>query len=137
MLPWDTDVDIRILYYDLITDYKKFDDHMYKGRYLFKINPNSYYRGFQEDDVIDARFIDTTNGLYVDMLAMVYDPVKKHLYCKSPRYYTVDDLFPLKTDTFMGFDNVWFPNNPIRTMEKDYGKGCMEMKKWARRKRLS
>ena len=113
-----------VLYHDLKHIFSKFHKFTYRNRFLFEVNPNSYYREFQESDIIDARFIDTTNGLYVDITAVIYDPEKKQLHCKSPHYYDVQDVFPLQNGTFMGYD-IWLPHDPVTMMEKEYGKACM------------
>ena len=122
LLPWDMDLDIMVLHYDLAHIYKKFDKFVYNDRYLFEINPNSQYREFQVTDVIDARFIDKLSGLYIDITAASYDPARKELHCKSPHYYAVDDIFPIRKANFSHVE-TWVPNKSLVMLEKDYGQG--------------
>lgn len=136
LLPWDNDLDVMVLYHDLKYLYSKFHKFEYKNRFLFEVNPNSYYRDFQESDIIDARFIDKTNGLYVDITAVVYDAEKKQLHCKSPHYYDVEDVFPLRNSTFVGLES-WIPNNPENMLLKEYGPNSMSGTKFFKRKSLT
>lgn len=135
LLPWDMDLDIMVLHYDLAHMYKKFDKTVYNNRYLFEINPNSQYREFQVTDVIDARFIDKLSGLYIDITAASYDPVRKELHCKSPHYYKVDDIFPIRKANF-SHTETWVPNKSLVMLEKDYGKDCMTNKEFERGERF-
>lgn len=137
VLPWDMDIDISVLYHDLVTLYQPFHKTIYKDRYLFEINPNSVYRGTQRLDVIDARFIDQKSGLYIDLTAVSYDAQKQGLHCKTPHYYSVTELFPLQRTNFTGV-SIWVPNQPLSILAREYpgyersefhrGKRLFEMK---------
>jgi hypothetical protein len=128
------DLDIMVLQYDLQHIYTKFNNYVYKDRYLLEINPNSQYREFQVTDVIDARFIDKLSGLYIDITAASYDPKRKEVHCKSPHYYEVEDIFPIRLANFSHVE-TWVPNKSLIMLEKDYGADCMTNKKFERGER--
>lgn len=75
-------------------------------------------------NVIDARFIDTRNGFYIDITGLSVKPNTKKLDdnmllgCKSPHFYRFADIFPLVRTTFEGIA-TWRPNNitPLLTSE--------------------
>jgi phosphorylcholine metabolism protein LicD len=82
-MPWDLDIDVQVTESDMYylaayfnrTEYYYVDRATGQGRtYLLDINPHHVHR--ERDDrlnLIDARWIDTTNGLYIDITAARYD----------------------------------------------------------------
>lgn len=120
MLPWDSDIDIQVLYYDLEHSYTKYKNVLYKDRYLVDINPNSKYRVHQQMNVIDARFIDTFNGLYIDITGLVHDGMTGKLYEKTPKFYTVEQIFPLHETVLEGL-NVWIPHHVMDVLKQEFG----------------
>jgi hypothetical protein len=74
--------------------------------YLLDVNPWSTQRDRGDGaNIIDARWIDTTNGLYIDItgLSEVYPEQKPGIWsCKNLHDYRVRDLYPLRESTFEG-----------------------------------
>lgn len=81
-MPWDLDADVQVTeadmyflaaYHNMTTYYFKYEN-LKKGRFfLLEINP--YFKHRDQDDklnVIDARWIDMDNGLFIDITAARY-----------------------------------------------------------------
>lgn len=103
ILPWDSDLDVQMSeksihflasYYNMTVFHFK-TPRLLKGRdYLLEINPNYVNRDESDTgNVIDARWIDMTTGLFIDITAVRYD--KNHhagenvLTCKDGHQYGV------------------------------------------------
>jgi hypothetical protein len=137
IMPWDSDIDVQIsepaldflaAYYNM-TVYTFNDDDTATGeiatqpvteerKYLLEINP--HYKNSSIDDklnVIDARWIDTTTGLYIDITALHVNRTQATrnitqasslpsqtglLYCKDNHHYNTTQIFPLRQTTFEG-----------------------------------
>jgi LicD family len=75
-------------------------------QYLLDVNPHYTERtrgdGF---NIIDARWIDTKNGLYIDITGLSEtqpDLLPGVWSCKNDHHYKTRDLFPLRESTFEG-----------------------------------
>lgn len=58
-------------------------------------------------NVIDARWIDTRNGLFIDITGLSEtrpDAYPGVLSCKNYHHYRVTDLYPMRTTTFEGVE---------------------------------
>ena len=101
LLPWDTDIDVHVSAKGIAILAESFNMTEYSypsqpGRtprtYLLDVNP--HYSIVSEKDVanrIDARWIDTTNGKFIDITA-VHAPTKNSgglLFCKDGHRYKV------------------------------------------------
>ncbi|ROV99290.1 hypothetical protein VSDG_03942 [Cytospora chrysosperma] len=134
IMPWDTDVDVQVSeasihylasYYNMsVFNYKT--PRIPKGRdYMLEVNPN-YVNRQQTDklNVIDARWIDTDNGLFIDITAVRYDPDHPEgegiLYCKDGHEFRDTYLYPLRTTTFEG-SPVKIPFKYKEILEAEYG----------------
>lgn len=109
---------------------------IYDDRYLLDVNPNSKLRTFRDNiNVIDARFIDTYTGYYMDITALAnqsigYSLETTHiLSCKSPHWYSYEDIFPLRATIFNDVA-VWRPNNPMSILMQEYTEGSMFNLEW-------
>ncbi|KAJ3071451.1 hypothetical protein HK102_006431, partial [Quaeritorhiza haematococci] len=109
VFPWEVDVDFQMPIKHLL-DLWRLNGTMIDGRYLLDINPNSIHRRHQDNNVIDARVIDTRTGLYLDITALAV--VDDKLACKSPHQYTYDEVFPLHSTMIEGVP-VWRPHKAI------------------------
>lgn len=72
--------------------------------YLLEINPH-WTNGDVRDthNVIDARWIDTATGLFIDITALRVNhssPAPLSLYCKDTHRYLSTQIFPLRTSVF-------------------------------------
>lgn len=124
LMPWDFDLDVQVTAHDLLNQYSKHHNTLYRDRYLFDVNPHKIYRLHQYDNVIDARFIDTYTGYYVDITGLAFNPKKKVLQCKSPHSYDVNAIFPLQSSVFIG-QEVWVPNRVEPILAKEYKEQSM------------
>ncbi len=157
-LPWDNDIDVQMSVETLAglvphntSEYR----YTVAGEdtprvYLLDINP--HYTIASTRDVankIDGRWIDTTNGKYVDITAVHVSPGKTEhipfdqgvLFCKDGHRYRVrttaspgkrtkranqvglqsEDLFPLQDASFEGI-SVKVPHDSDKVLTEEYGK---------------
>lgn len=81
-------------------------DKKFTRKYLLDINPWAYFRDRGPGhNIIDARWIDTSNGLYVDITALSrFNPEDKPntWECKNEHKYKTNDLYPLRQSIFEG-----------------------------------
>ena len=105
ILPWDSDLDLQVSeetihflarYYNM-TEYHFSLPGLSSGRnYLLEINPHYMIRGTEDKlNVIDARWIDTGTGLFIDISTIrknwtaIEDGVEGALMCKDKHHYFV------------------------------------------------
>eukprot|EP00667_Euglena_gracilis_P007857 EG_transcript_7946 len=122
MLPWDDDLDVQVLASHLLSPkhYLPHNHTTYRNRFYFEINPNSQYRSVDWNNVIDARFVDTATGVFIDVVAVSYDPAWRTLTCKRHERFNPAVLFPLWRTTFMGAP-AWVPHDPGQALVAKYG----------------
>jgi hypothetical protein len=78
-------------------------DGYFLREYLLDVNPWAAWRDRGPGhNVIDARWIDTHNGLYIDITALSeLNPDEPGIWeCKNSHKYYVDDLFPLRESVY-------------------------------------
>ncbi|KAF2145932.1 uncharacterized protein K452DRAFT_315218 [Aplosporella prunicola CBS 121167] len=115
MLPWDWDVDTQVAGSTLAYMAKhhnrtivKYDPHngTRKRQYLLDVNPWQWERVKGDGmNIIDARWIDTHNGLYIDITGLSEtepDTNPGVLSCKNNHKYSTSDLFPMRRSTYEG-----------------------------------
>ena len=135
-MPWDSDIDVQVSestisflakYYNM-TEYHYALPGVPNGRtYLLEINPNYIIRD-QADylNVIDARWIDTENGLFIDISTVRPDTIKRSegvrgaLMCKDKHAYLEQDIFPLRDSVFEGI-RVKIPFEYSKLLVEEYG----------------
>ena len=111
-LPWDTDLDFQISIRDLyhLARSYNFTSLSHQSRtYLLDINPNFEIVSVRDiANKIDARWIDTRTGKYIDITALHRDPVP---FTKDGHRYRVRQLLlhPFNTHTKAG--NPSFPTS--------------------------
>lgn len=90
-------------------------------KYLLEINPNYANTSTKDkENIIDARWIDTATGLFIDITTLHIQPVvispydanssegeegtndQSELYTKDQHAYSSSQMFPLRTSTFEG-----------------------------------
>ena len=134
IMPWDSDIDVQVLepsmyylaaYYNMSVFHYK-TPRLPEGRdYLLEINPH-YTNRDQSDwlNVIDARWIDTETGLFIDITTARYDPSHSVgegvLVCKDGHEYRDTYLFPLRDTMFEGAP-VKIPYRFRDLLEAEYG----------------
>ncbi|SPQ27288.1 12d16e7f-1984-4681-826c-742e97d03454 [Thermothielavioides terrestris] len=104
-----------------------------KRRYLLDVNPFSVRvsRGTGLN-MIDARWIDTQTGLFVDITGLVErDPRARPgvVSCKNHHYYTQEELYPLRETEFEGVAALvpWEFENILVT---EYGAKSLVLTEW-------
>jgi phosphorylcholine metabolism protein LicD len=136
IMPWDSDIDVQVSEASIryLADYYNMTVHHYKlpgrpeGRdYMLEINPN-YLNGSVTDklNMIDARWIDMDNGLFIDITTLRKDVdaenmgIKGRMMCKDKHHYLEKDIFPLRETVFENV-TVKVPYAYTELLEEEYG----------------
>ena len=121
ILPWDSDLDVQVdeptitflaKYYNM-TEYHYDIPEVNGGRtYLLEVNPHYAIPGIEDKlNVIDARWIDTDTGLFIDISTVRANHtaraagIQGALMCKDRHHYLVPyipPLAPLPLTEFLG-----------------------------------
>jgi len=93
--------------------------------YMLEVNPHYTARdGSGGLNVIDARWIDTESGLFIDITAVRKNRVSSDgpdvLSCKDGHKYKESQLFPLR-DTFFEGQPCKIPFAYAKILEEEYG----------------
>ncbi|KAL6720168.1 mannosyltransferase [Lecanora helva] len=121
MLPWDWDIDTQVSlptisylgkhFNGSIYDYSSKDsdpdsDPVVERQYLLDVNPAIIERDRGNgNNVIDARWIDIRNGLYIDVTALSETEPVEHpgiWTCKNYHHYRTTDLYPMRETMYEG-----------------------------------
>jgi len=121
MLPWDWDIDTQVSGPSLmylgqhfngsIYDYSSADSDpestpIIERQYLLDVNPAIIERDRGNgNNVIDARWIDIRNGLYIDVTGLsVTEPIGQPgvWSCKNYHHYKTTDLYPMRESMYEG-----------------------------------
>ena len=132
----DWDVDMQIDVTSLLTLAEDFNSTVWTAipsnagpdaeprDYFLDVNPYWIERIHGDGaNFIDARFIDTRNGLYVDITALTeLDPVNQPdiVSCKNYHNYRLDDIYPLRESVFEG-TKAKVPFNYKTILAEEYG----------------
>ncbi|KAE8350381.1 putative mannosylphosphorylation protein [Aspergillus coremiiformis] len=136
IFPWDNDIDVQISEPTIhfLDEYYNMTEHHFDipglngGRtYLLEINPNYVFRSMDDKmNVIDARWIDTSSGLFIDITAVRPDDERRKdgdtgaLMCKDGHTFDENDIFPLRNSHFEDFP-VKVPFEYVKLLEEEYG----------------
>ena len=144
VLPWDLDIDVQLSLRSLeylathhnhtVYDYTSSQiakvnpplsvptNHV-ECSYLIDINPAYASRAHGDgDNVIDGRFIDMRNGLYIDLTAVSEIQPSRHpdLWMdKNEHRYKTRDLYPLRETLFEGVPTK-VPYAYVRILSEEY-----------------
>jgi phosphorylcholine metabolism protein LicD len=113
-LPWDLDIDTQVSDQTLTYLATNLNSTVYNYvdtandisiDYLLDVNP--YYTERDRGNgmnIIDARWIDVRNGLYIDVTGLSETDQKYPgvWACKNYHHYLTKDLYPLRESTFEG-----------------------------------
>lgn len=118
IMPWDADLDVQVSASTLtwlgqnmnmtMHNYTSVDSNGETSirQYLLDINPNHVERVRGDgQNVIDARFIDISNGMFVDItgLSETNPAVQPGVWsCKNFHRYRTRDLYPMRETVFEG-----------------------------------
>ena len=87
---------------------------------------------WQGMNIIDARWIDTSNGMFVDITGLgERDPEKMPgiLSCKNFHSYRVSDLYPMRETEYEGVVAL-VPYNFDRVLTEEYGTKSLVTTDW-------
>ncbi|MCJ1439926.1 MAG: hypothetical protein MMC23_000407 [Stictis urceolatum] len=135
MLPWDWDIDTQVsestLFY--LGEHLNNTRHNYTmdvdGKsvtttYLMDVNPYAAERvrgdGF---NIIDARWINVENGLYIDITGLSeLEPQKNPgvVSCKNNHHYRLGDIYPLRPTSYEGVE-ASVPYEYAKMLTDEYG----------------
>jgi hypothetical protein len=156
--PWDVDIDVHVSFTDLVFlrnfynmsvydfDFELTGEGAGREGYWLDINPFGLLRTLSEpqedgvkegdENVINARWISTQTGLFVDITALkqFQEPQpqrrtdEKHfLKAQDGHEYAADDVFPLRKEILRGMD-VYVPNQAEKILASEYGEEALRMR---------
>ncbi|KAF2811855.1 uncharacterized protein BDZ99DRAFT_281890 [Mytilinidion resinicola] len=115
MLPWDWDVDTQVSgatlhhlgeKYNQTYNHYVSEDGKVKREYLLDVNSWIWERERGDGmNIIDARWIDIRNGLYIDITGLSEthpDAAPGVWVCKNYHRYRTSDLYPLRESVYEG-----------------------------------
>ena len=117
MLPWDRDIDVQVTDWTLFQLGDRYNQSQYqyidsdtkpprRRKYLLDINRCVRERERGDGmNVIDARWIDMENGMYIDITGLSEthpDVMPMVLADKNYHRYKVEDLYPMRRSVFEG-----------------------------------
>ncbi|KAM0090021.1 mannosyltransferase [Aspergillus fumigatus] len=136
IFPWDNDLDVQVTEPTIhfLAEYYNMTEHHFElpgvdgGRnYLLEINPQYVVRTTEDAaNVIDARWIDTSSGLFIDITAVRKDDELRKkgqqgaLMCKDGHRFDETDIFPLRNSYFEDFP-VKVPYKYTDLLVEEYG----------------
>ena len=147
-MPWDWDLDVQVSASTLtwLGENLNMTMHNYTSpgldggeevhkEYLLDVNPNIVERVRGDGmNVIDARWIDVTNGLFIDItgLSETNPSAQPGVWsCKNFHRYRTRDLYPLRETVFEGvpalvpysFDKILTEEYSARALTKTFHEG--------------
>ncbi|KAI0872447.1 LicD family-domain-containing protein [Hypoxylon argillaceum] len=105
-----------------------------KKSYLLDVNPHhaALTKG-NGANVIDARWIDTSNGMFIDITGLrERDPERSPgvWSCKNNHRYRTAELWPLRRTEFEGTE-AWIPYAFDKVLTDEYGPKSLVTEEWA------
>jgi hypothetical protein len=100
---------------------------------LLDVNPWAYFRDQGPGhNIIDARWIDTSNGLYIDITALSLlhpEDLPDTLECKNWHQYRSGEIYPLRESLFDGVP-VMIPYKYQEILLDEYSFGALAKTKY-------
>ncbi|KAK4504513.1 hypothetical protein PRZ48_005429 [Zasmidium cellare] len=136
VMPWDSDLDVMVSEKSLhfLASYHNMTMHSFKlpgqkrtRTYLLEINPNYREGEVDEENRIDARWIDTEIGLFIDITTLRRNRSaddEEAMMVKDKHHYMLDDIYPLRDSTFEGIP-VWIPYAYPDILSEEYGQEAL------------
>ncbi|KND87671.1 Protein MNN4 [Tolypocladium ophioglossoides CBS 100239] len=132
IMPWDYDLDVQVSNTTLqwMADRLNRTEHAYNSTqshtaktYLLDVNPHHVDLDSGDgQNIIDARWIDTTNGMFIDITGVrerePYNP--GYWSCKNRHRYASQDLWPMRVSEFEGI-RARVPYNFEQILTEEYG----------------
>jgi hypothetical protein len=146
IMPWDYDLDVQVTNATLayLAAHHNRTTHAYayvnattgeaaEKRYLLDVNPHYSDRDRGNgQNIIDARWIDTSNGMFVDITGVAErDPQKRPgiWSCKNFHRYRTRDLYPMRETEYEGVPAT-VPYAFERILVEEYGAKSLVMTEW-------
>ncbi|KAK3397926.1 hypothetical protein B0T20DRAFT_413696 [Sordaria brevicollis] len=143
IMPWDSDVDVQLTepsiyflatYYNMSVFYFKTPRLPAGRKYMLEVNPNFANRDRSDwMNVIDARWIDTDSGLFIDITAARYNlthPAGEGMMsCKDGHEFRDTYIFPLRDTIFEG-TAAKVPYRYKELLMKEYGDWALTGKEY-------
>jgi hypothetical protein len=117
-LAWDTDADVMMSEHTMsyVAQFYNVSMHRFempetgeRKTYMLEVNPHWVNPSKKDiENLIDARWIDTSNGLFIDITVLRKDLVKDPdgskgmMTCKDRHTFLAKDIFPLRDTVFEG-----------------------------------
>ncbi|KAE8449749.1 hypothetical protein EG329_007524 [Mollisiaceae sp. DMI_Dod_QoI] len=164
IMPWDWDLDTQVsgstltwLGENLNMTFHNYtstnaDGTVVEREFLLDVNPNHVERMRGNGmNVIDARWIDVRNGLYIDITGLSEtNPAQQPgiWSCKNYHHYRTRDIYPLRETVFegvsalvpYGFDKILVQEYTPRALTKTMHEGHTwnpEQKEWIKQKHMN
>ncbi|CAN8104451.1 unnamed protein product [Discula destructiva] len=144
VLPWDYDLDMQVTassigylaahYNRTRHEYRYVDAATGAPRtkvYLLDVNPHHVDRARGNMmNVIDARWIDTDTGMFVDITGLGERPGARDVWgCKNNHWYKTTNLFPMRETEFEGV-TAMVPFDYDLVLTGEYGRKSLVTTKW-------
>ena len=135
IMPWDDDVDVMVpekciihlaSYYNMTVHHHAVPGDYFAREYLLEVNPHYVNSSVDTANAIDARWIDTDTGLFIDITTLRVNQTAKALgiegalMVKDKHHYKYDEIFPLRDSTFEGYP-VKVPYEYSNLLVEEYG----------------
>ncbi|KAK4186068.1 LicD family-domain-containing protein [Podospora australis] len=147
IMPWDYDLDVQVSIATLDHMARNFNATFHEWNYvanetsgeqvtktyLLDINPNYVeIERMQGQNVIDARWIDTATGMFVDITGLVERNARLSpgvWSCKNYHRYQTRDIWPLRETTFEGVE-ARIPYEFEEILIGEYGEKSLVVTEW-------
>ncbi|CAK7222062.1 mannosyltransferase [Sporothrix bragantina] len=145
IMPWDYDLDVQVsdvtLYYlgkhynRTLHTYRYHDDETGEDlvkEYLLDINPNHGLPRGDGLNIIDARWIDTSNGMFIDITGLAEREPKRNpgiWSCKNFHRYRTRELYPMRETEFEGVPAT-IPYSFDKILTDEYGTKSLVATQW-------
>ncbi|KAI0397157.1 LicD family-domain-containing protein [Xylariaceae sp. FL0594] len=128
IMPWDYDLDVQVSVATLALLGERLNGT------LLDVNPHhaDLTKG-NGANIIDARWIDTSNGMFVDITGVREREAAKQpgvWSCKNNHRYRTAELWPLRRTTFEGVE-ARIPYAFDKVLTDEYGPKCLVTTEWA------
>lgn len=146
IMPWDYDLDVQVSNNTLqwLADNLNRTEHVYNATsitgdevttktFILDINPHQgeISRG-DGMNIIDARWIDTSNGMFIDITGVREREIERPgvWSCKNNHRYNSQDLWPMRISEFEGV-KARVPYNFEKILIEEYGTRSLTTEEWA------
>ncbi|KAM7217711.1 LicD family domain containing protein [Rhypophila decipiens] len=145
IMPWDYDLDVQVSSATLFYLEEKYNRTYHKYNYvdeltgkrktkefLLDINPSHKLPRLEGKNIIDARWIDTANGMFVDITGISEREPETQpgiWSCKNFHRYRTRDLYPMRETEYEGVPAT-VPYNFDRILKEEYGVASLVTTEW-------